>query len=125
MEDWAFWQKVVIVMLTVIVVALGYRQVLRWIGGSSRFDNQFAFLFPLERDDLNKLKIRFELPVADVVTLVILDEDANEVGRVVNNEKLAAGTHSYEVDTNTWSKQQYTLQLKSGNQQIERIFESA
>ncbi len=122
MGEWTFWQKVVIVMLTIIVVVLGYRKLLRTIGGNSRFDDRFAFLFPLEHLN-NVLVIRFDLPNEDAVTLVVLDQYQTEVGRLLDHENLARGPHQYQITTSDWKQQRYTVQLKSGNQQIERFFE--
>ena len=120
--DWSFWQKVIIVMLTIIVVVLGYRKLLRTLGGNSRFDDRFAFLHPLVHSN-GLLVIQFELPEEDSVSLLVLDQHQVEVGKLLNQESLSPGNHRYEISTSEWQQQRYTVQLKSGNQRIERFFE--
>lgn len=123
--DWSYWQKVVIVCLAIIVVVLGYKRLLRWVGGNARFDNKFAFLFPLEWKGPGILLVRFELPEADVVTLTIFDEQDKAVDVILDRVSLEQGEHHYEADMTTLSSQTYTCVLQSGNQKVERIFSKA
>lgn len=120
--DWGYWRTVLIVTLVILVVILLYRKILRWVGGNARFDDQFAFLYPLEEKETNQLVISFELPVSDTVTLTIFDELSNEQNRVLDAQTLDVGKHQYELDTSAWSDQQYTVVLKSGNQKVERFY---
>ncbi len=121
MSEWPYWQKVIIVMLTIIVVVLGYRRLLRWLGGNSRFDDHFAFLFPLEQSS-GQLIVRFELPEKDTISLEILDNHSVVIKAVFTDESLAAGEHRFEVNTLAWENKQLELHLKSGNQRIVRYF---
>ncbi|TVR42006.1 MAG: hypothetical protein EA392_00860 [Cryomorphaceae bacterium] len=120
--EWTYWQKVVIVLLTIIVIALAYRKFLRWVGGSARFDHRFAFLFPLEQHPGNKLVVRFELPENDAVTILVLNEQSSEIARIIEDQKLDAGKHSVEVSMSSWEGSRFTCCLVSGNQRIERFF---
>jgi len=119
--EWEYWRKVLIFTLSILVVILAYRKMLRWVGGNSRFDDKFAFLFPLEVRD-NLLLIKFELPEADTVSLSIVDEELREMERILEDVQLAAGTHEYEVDVRQWSDQRFTCILRSGNQTTEKFF---
>lgn len=121
MGDWAYWQKVVIIMLSVIVVILAYRKLLRVLGGKSLFDDKFAYLHALERE-ANLLNIKLELPVADSVSLYVCTAESVEKIRLVDQQQIPAGVHHYQLDTFNWEKEQYTIILVSGNQTIERIF---
>lgn len=124
MDNWAYWQKVVIVMLTIVVVVLAYRRILRWVGGNSRFDDHFAFLMPLEKEAGNKLLVRFDLPVKDTISLSFIGPKSTDEVVLVNETALTAGTHQFDVDISSWEAGRYTVVLKSGNQKIERFFEN-
>lgn len=123
MENWAFWQKVIIVFLAVVVVILAYRKLLRLVGGNSRFDNKFAYLHPVKQKEISLFIIQFELPVDDTVSLFVVDGNGIEVFRLVDQQTMEAGSHHYHLDIAGWSPQRYTLCLKSGNQTIERYFQ--
>lgn len=121
MSEWPYWQKVIIVMLTIIVVVLGYRRLLRYLGGNSRFDDHFAFLHPLEQIN-GQLIVRFELPEKDTVSLEILDDQSKVIEVVFSGESLTSGEHRYEINTLGWNTEQLELHLQSGNQKIVRYF---
>jgi hypothetical protein len=124
MGEWAYWQKVVIVVLTIVLVVVAYKKLLRWVGGNSRFDDHFAFLQPIERVSAEMMIVRFELPQNDTITLIFLDEQSSAEIVVLNEMKLKSGTHEFEVNTSEWPEVVYTCILKSGNQRIERILSS-
>ena len=121
MSEWPYWQKVIIVMLTIVVVVLGYRRMLRWIGGRSRFDDHFAFLFPLEQTS-GQLIVRFELPENDTVSLEVIDDQSQVIEVIFSNKALSAGEHRFEVNTSNWNHTSLEIHLKSGNQRIVRYF---
>lgn len=121
MESWLYWQKVVIVMLSIIVVVLAYRKLLRWIGGNSRFDDRFAFLQPIERVSQELLIVRFELPHFDTVTLSFIDQHSKSEIVVLDEIQLESGTHQFDISTSGWNAADYSCVLKSGNQRIERM----
>jgi hypothetical protein len=122
MEDWTYWQKVVIVMLAIIVVILGYRRFLRWLGGNSRFDDKFAFLHPLEQKEINVLGVRFELPKDEQVSLHLLNKSDGALIEVLSDESMNSGVHVLEIDLKEFQGQDFELRLITGNQRIDRPF---
>lgn len=122
MEDWTYWQKVVIVMLAIIVVILGYRRFLRWLGGNSRFDDKFAFLHPLEQNEKNVLNVRFELPEDDVISILLFNKTDGALIEILQDSKLSSGMHSMDFDLKDIQGNDFELRLVSRNQRIERPF---
>lgn len=119
--DWGYWRSVLLITLSVLVVMLLYRKLLRWIGGNTGFDNKFAFLFPLERKDTT-LTISFDLPEGGLVSLLILNELNAPIAQVLDQEKLAGGKHEYTIDATQLDGKKLTCLLSTGNQKLERYF---
>lgn len=119
--DWGYWRSVLIVTLVVMVVILLYRNILRWLGGNARFDEKYAYLFPINAEDA-VLSIKFELPEPSKVSLGIFDDGNTPIAQVLTDEDLAAGIHEYSIDATQLRGTALTCVLKTRNQNLERFF---
>jgi hypothetical protein len=120
--DWDYWRRVLIVTLVILLIIIAYRKLLRIVGGKERFNNKYAYLAPIKKDEQGNTVVVFELPEDGVVSLSLSGDNENDVV-IMEKTELKSGKHEITLSSAVkWHKGQ-VLSLHTHNQKIERKLE--